>query len=176
MSNDFLKKIKKTGQTKDNNPFNKMFKEKQNNIKNSIKEKPIEEKKGIDGIENLGKTGTPRADTFEDKKVVEETDNELPAKNMQDENILENLNDSMHESVNSIPTKDMSKADIFKDMSEGSEDNLSFRTSSSYKNLDLGSDSNVNPFTDETINRIVTLLKSNKSEDAIKLIKDTNNA
>ena len=95
---------------------------------------------------------------------------------MQDENILENINDSEHESVNSIPTKDMTKADIFKDMSGEREDNLSFRTSSSYKNLDLGSGSDVNAFTDETINEIVTLLKNNRSEDAIKLIKETKNA
>ncbi len=176
MSDDFLKKIKKTEKTKGNNPFNKIFKEKQNNIKSSINEKPKEEKEGIEGIENLGKTGTPRTDAFEDKKIVEETDNKLPAKNMQDENILENLNNSRHESVDSIPTKDMSKADIFKDMSGEREDNLSFRTSSSYKNLDLGSNSDVNAFTDETINKIVTLLKNNRSEDAIKLIKETKNA
>ncbi len=176
MSDDFLKKIKKAEQTKDNNPFNKIFKEKQDSIKNNVNKIPKKEKEGIDGIENLGKTGTPRADAFEDEEMTKDIDNELPAKNIQDENILDNFNNSEHESVNSIPTKDMSKSDIFKDRSGMSEDNLSFRTSSSYKNLDLESSSNISSFNDKTINEIIILLKNNKYEDAIKLIKDTVNA
>ena len=172
MSDDFLKKISNKESTDKNNPFNQIFQKKRDTVR---KENPVIEKKeaGLDGIENLGKTGTPAAEVDFETDVPAD---KIPSKKIADENILETQNENIDKSTSSIPTKNLENSDIFKDNTDDAEGKLIINTSSSYNNLDFGSEnSNQNPFTQDIINKVSQMLKENKWKDAVKLIEGTKN-
>lgn len=166
MSDDFLKKISNKEKTDSKNPFSQVFQEKRE--KAGLKPRKEEkEEGGIDGIENLGKTGSPTGDISLESPPPEEE--KIPAKEPEKDNILDK--EETPESSNlDIPTNDMTKADIFND-NASEEDALVINTSSSYKNLDFGDDNKQNGYSEEIISKVAAYLKENKWQEAIKLIE-----
>ncbi len=127
MSDSFIKKISGTDGKKAENPFNKLFEEKKNQLGIKPPEKTEEKAKGIDGIENLGNSPT-KTDTFtmesepakiEPAPIVKET----PAEPEKKEDFL-----------NKIPSRSLENADIFSDTQEPTG-TLDIKTNSSYDNI-----------------------------------------
>lgn len=166
MSDDFLKKISNKEKNDKNNPFSRVFQEKRESTGKNI-DKDKKNEGGIDGIENLGNTGTPSAETsFSDDTQKTE---DIPAKEPAKDNILDK--EGKDASGVNIPTNDMTKADIFND-NTASDNELVINTSSSYNNLDFGDSSEAKGFSDDIINKITGCLKENRWQEAIKLIEE----
>lgn len=166
MSDDFLKKISNKEKDDKSNPFSQVFQEKRESTGRST-QKDKKNEGGIDGIENLGNTGTPSADISLSDDAAKTED--IPAREPAKDNILDK--EEKDSSDINIPTNDMTKADIFND-NTASDNDLVINTSSSYNNLDFGESSEAKGFSDDIINKITGCLKENKWQEAIKLIEE----
>lgn len=160
---DFLKKISGNEDKKADNPFNKLFEEKKQQL-GFNEQKKEEENKPVDGIENLGNSPT-KSDKFT-MEIEQE-----PAKIESSEKKPEPV-EQKGDFLNQIPTKSLENADIFSDAPEPTG-TLNLNTSSSYNSISFDEEhGQASPFTEEIIEKVSALLRKNDPENAVKLINE----
>lgn len=181
MPEDFLKKIGNKKNSQEENPFDKIFQSKQNEVKPVIPVTALKEDapNSMDGIENLGKYPTSK-ERYVEKEVKTEPDPAIiteaprpqpvfnePVKSGPNDFELEAQPRGL-EPEDKIPAQSIENADIF--ASPHTKGNFLSNVSSSVNNLSFDDEKKNESNTDLLIGKVAELLRQNKKDDAVKFI------